>query len=387
MRPKTLSASSIHVAELCLSRWRHEMLEKPPTPPNPAAQLGTVVHNALENYVRLVYMEKAQEPDINLLRMFYVSAYSGEFGFADEQDATYLAGLDMIENWFKRTTEYLNGITVLSVESKQHFELPTSLGKIQFNYIFDRLDETAPGEYRVIDYKTSVFPVTADDLPKKIQVRVYALAVNMMFPEAKKIWVQYDMLRHSAVGRVFEPADNRATYRYLKSVAETIIATDENNAPETLNPECRFCIKVTKCEAVRRNVTAGGHVAGDLRSMIDEYALLRAQRDALNEACRKLEQEITSDARENEWTENEGEEARVKFSVRRMRDVDADRVQHLVPRVLWDKYGSSSITLKDFEAMLRDKSVDPELKKKLQGMVGTRVTTPSLKIEFKKEDT
>lgn len=359
------------------------MFDKPARISNSAAMLGTAVHGALERYVRDVYIDMKEKPDANLLRIYLVVSFMDTFGHADEHDPLFVEATEMCDRWFARMGDELSKITVLSVEDKQFFDLKTSAGTIRFNYIFDRLDELEEGVYRVVDYKSSVWNVTNDELKKKIQARVYGLAVNMMFPNAKRIWVQFDMLRHERVGVTFLPEENRATYRYLKGVAERIIATDEDDAPETLNPECRFCVRVASCSSVASNTTAGGHLLMPLPKMVDHYARLRAQRDALNEALKRLEGVINEEAKEGNWREAEGVEARIRYTTRRVRAVDADRVSRMVPKSVWDKYGSSSITLKDFDMMLKDPALSPQDKAALRGMIVQKVSAPSLKAEFK----
>lgn len=388
MRPKTLSASSVHVAELCLSRWKHEIYDHPARVPNQAALLGTAVHGALEQYVREVYLEKRTTGSWTLLRALYMSSFLTVFGSGDEDSPAYRDGLDLLKRWFERTPPELEkqDVEVLSVENKLTFDLPTSVGKIPFTYIMDRLDRLGPNEYRVVDYKSSFWAVSHDELKKKIQPRVYAVAAHLMYPDAERIWVEFDMLRHERVGRVFSKEDNRATWNALKASAERILATPEDDAPETINPECRFCIRVGTCESVASNTAAGGVVDMPIEEAIDRYTKLQLQSAAIRSAMSTLEGVISADAKGNNWTEKEGHEASARFSVTRRRAVDAERVMHIVPPAVWAKYGSSSITLKDFDHLMADPALKPEAKAALRGMVEMRVTAPALKVK-PKEDT
>lgn len=383
MIPSTLSATSVGIAENCLSRWGAEMLDKSARVSNDAARLGSSVHGGLEAYVRDVHIDQTQPRSFDLLRMYYMVSFGEQFGYVDQSSALYKDGLDLIQKWFDRTD--LNKTKVVSVEVKKTFPLKTSIGEVPFTYIFDRLDLTEDGVYRVVDYKTSRWNVTSEDLRKKIQARVYALALMIEHPELDRVWVQFDMLRWGdPVGVMFTKDENRKTYRYLKAQAERIIKTAREDAPETLNSECKFCIKVTSCAAVASNAAAGGIMGLDLQKQIDRYALLDAQRAAIASALASLETQITAAAKEDSWYEAEGVTARAKFKTSRRRYVDADLVSHMVPPQIWAKYGSHKISLEDFTNMCNDPALSAGDRTRLRGMVSEGFGQPKLKVEMKK---
>lgn len=383
MKPSTLSATSVGIAENCLSRWGAEMLDKSARVSNDAAKLGSSVHGGLQNYVQDVYIDKVQTPSFDLLRMYYMVSFGDEFGYVDQSSALYKDGLELIQKWFDRTD--LSKTKVVSVEVKKTFPLKTSAGQIPFTYIFDRLDITDEGVFRVVDYKTSRWNVTPEDLRKKIQARVYALALMIEHPELDRVWVQFDMLRWGdPVGVMFTKDENRKTYKYLKAQAERIIKTSREDAPATLNSECKFCIKVATCEAVASNAAAGGIMGLDLQEQIDRYALLDAQRAAIASALGSLETQITAAAKEDSWVEAEGSTARAKFRTSRRRYVDADLVSHMVPPQIWAKYGSHKISLEDFTNMCNDPAFSAEDRARLRGMISEGFGQPKLKVEMKK---
>jgi hypothetical protein len=382
--PKTLSATSVNTAELCLARWAAEMFDRPARVSNSAASLGSSVHGGLEQFVKTCFIEKTMQPTFDNLRMFYMVSFGEQFGWIDQQNELYLDGLQLLEDWFKRIDEF-EKFQVISCEVKETFPLKTSAGEIPFTYIFDRLDLMPDGTVRVVDYKTSRWNVTADELREKVQARAYGVAAQVKFPEAKRVWVQFEMLRHGApVGVMFTKEQNRNSYRYLRAAAERIIRTPRDDAPETLNSECKFCIRVGTCESVASNTLAGGIVGMDLKDQIDRYALLDAQRSAVASALSQLEGAITTQAKEEGWHENEGEVARVRFKASRRRYVDGDMVAHIVPHEIWVKYGSQDITLKNFEAMIKDPTLNDSQRAQLRGMINTGWGEPKLKVEMKK---
>jgi CRISPR/Cas system-associated exonuclease Cas4 (RecB family) len=165
-------------------------------------------------------------------------------------------GLQMLNKWFSRTD--MEGREVLSCEQKESFEIPTSGGRIKFNYIIDRLDRIGEDEYEVVDYKSQRATLSFDELSNKIQAKAYALAIQIKYPNAKRIAVTFDLLRHTPVTVWFTKEDNKKTWRYLKDMAEDIVQTPENKVRATLNSECRFCPVKATCPRIKDNVNGGG---------------------------------------------------------------------------------------------------------------------------------
>src|SRR6478609_6877074 len=126
-----------------MARWTAQYHNRVPGFQNQAANLGTTVHAALEHYVRAVYMEKSEQASLKLLISLFEIYYSINFGA--DRDESYAAGVKMLKDWFARND--LSDRTVLSVESKEFFDVPTSAGPIKFNFIIDRLDQLEEDVY------------------------------------------------------------------------------------------------------------------------------------------------------------------------------------------------------------------------------------------------
>lgn len=266
--------------ELCPARFRAERIDYAPSIQNSAANLGTVVHTALERWVLDKHYENGATLDV--LHDLYEVAYYQEFA-----DASLLNdGRDMLKTWFDR--QDWAGRTVLEAEKKNHFMLPVPGGQVKFNYLFDRLDQHDDGDIEVVDYKTSGFPVTFDDLRAKIQPRCYALAAQIAYPEAPNVWVTFDMLRFDPVGVKFTKEQNADTFRYLKRLAERI--WNDDGTKETLNDECRFCVRRHECRALRKHVNAGGPLTlNDPHEAADRRAELYAAKGAIEKLLRDVD--------------------------------------------------------------------------------------------------
>jgi RecB family exonuclease len=371
LTPKSFSASALTVAESCISRYYAENILRAPRPPHRAADLGTAVHAALEVYVKAVHIDKVQPENLMYLITLYRMHFMVTFDTVEPEENTWYAeGLEMIKVWFARTD--FSDREVLSVETKTNFMLKTSLGEIPFNYIFDRMDRLTgrDEEYEIVDYKTIRKGMNPADLKKKIQARVYGLAGQIQFPNAKRIWVRFDLLRHDSVATVFTRDENIATWKFAKALAEKIIATSPDDLVETLNAECTFCVRKAACSALKKNVAGGGlWSVPDLDSRINLLAQLTFQRRANDILMGELEEMILQEASAQEQLEFETELFKARVTQSSRRTVDAERVQRILPPDVFFKYGGHKMNYGDYTRLMKDQEVPGELKEKLKQLV------------------
>lgn len=368
------------MAESCPSRWVAEYQERADSGPKEAADLGTAVHAALEHYVQGVYVDKKHEPDRQMLLDLYRMNFLMLFGESGDTHEMYDDGIEMLKKWYERTS--FENVEVLSCEKKDTFPLQTSAGDIPFNYIWDRFDRLTDQDetYRVVDYKTIRANVSGDELGRKIQARVYGLIAQIKYPNAKRIWVQFDLLRHTSVGRVFTRDENIATWRMLQGVAEKIISWDEATIPvEVINADCRYCVRKASCKTLLKNQLVGGIIGMETSQMVDTHALISWQLSALTDAKKQLESALINLAEEDQLTELQGNVATATLGVTRgQREIDPQRVRDIVGAALFDKYGGINLTIGQFDKLLKD----PELPDDCGNLLRNLVTksTGNLKI-------
>src|SRR5690242_4945652 len=344
-----------------MSRYEAENITRAARFENDAASLGTACHGALEMYVKYIKFEHPGTPgDWSLLEMFYLKSFGDVFGSFEHSDPRFKDGYAMLKTWFARTD--LTDVNVISCEKKTFFNVKTSIGDIPFNYIWDRFDQTGEHEYTVVDYKSSVWNVSPEELRNKIQARVYGLAAQIQHPDAARIWVKFDMLRHDVVGTVFTREDNKATWKFIKNITERIIAT--TNPKETLNDECRFCVKRITCKAVASNLNVGGLTSLDYMDD-EEIADLRSeveyQMKALKQNLSSIDSHVLSRAQHAQALEVKGVQADALVKVRKSRSVDADRVRKIVGEEKFDQYGGVEITMGQFDAMMKDGAISADI--------------------------
>lgn len=389
MEPTSLSASALKTFELCPARYKAENIDRARGMGGDAARLGTSVHGGLEEYVKTVYISKSAPPNLNLLLMFYKASYIDTFGTSETDTVEYMEGYKMTVDWFERNLQwdYFNKIErVVSVEIKDNFEVPTSLGPLTWNYIWDRFDQVGPRKFKVVDYKTNRWNIQASDLSKKIQPRAYGLACAIQLArqgiEYDEIWVEFDMLRHGGPrGIEFTREMNAATWRYIKASAQKIVDTPDDEAEERLNNECTFCVRKASCKALAKNLTVGGiHSVGSVEDAIDLRANIGFQKAGIESLIRELDKKILAEAKQRDIDQFESDMNELAVTVSRTRVVDPAMVEMAIGPKLFSKYGSHKIAMGSIDKLLKGNELTPQQKSQLRGLIDFDVSEPKVKI-------
>src|SRR5438477_12984094 len=104
MNPKSLSATALQVASLCMARYAAEQVDRTKAFGNTgAADLGTVVHGALEEYVKLTQLEKSREESWELLNGLFEVTYMKMFNTVELNSVAFMEGQQMLKDWYART--------------------------------------------------------------------------------------------------------------------------------------------------------------------------------------------------------------------------------------------------------------------------------------------
>lgn len=374
MIPATMSASSGLAFQGCEARFHAENVLRGGTPSGVPADKGTVCHAVCERWVAEGhYLAGAR---FSKMEAILVEEYYKLFSDAEEYDACRT----MLENWYNR--QNWDDITVVSVEEKRRFQVPVpglvwgdhphkvdeaQDGFMPFTYIRDRLDMRSDGLPQVIDYKTVAKPITPDDLRKKLQARIYGLATQIEYPEAEGVWVKFDLLRYDVVGTFFSKQDNAETWVYLKQLAARVFESD--GTKETLNPECRYCVRAGVCQTLLSHKSVGG-VLGvvDLAEAVDRLARLKWAMNGLKSEAEELEQYVLEAMEEDDLTEYAGEEAVVKIKQRKTTKIDMTQLSQLVgPEVMGRYKKDPGVT--EVNKMLKDPLIDDATKSRIKQLM------------------
>jgi len=379
MIPKSLSASAAAVFEGCEARFHAEYIERTPDLSNSAALLGTVDHAALEAWVNEGHYLAGydEQTATKVMADIYEQHYWKYFSDRDR----YAEGYQMAERWRQRHRDW-TGRTVLMTETKASFDLKTSIGVIPFNYIFDRLDKVTRADegydIEVVDYKTVGTPVQPEQMKARIQPRAYGLAAMILYPEARQVWVTYDLLRYDEVGIRLTREDNIETWNYLRHLAERIIASTGER--ETLNPDCSFCVRKAVCEKLKAHMRGGGVLGmmDDPEVIADERAKLDYARGAINQLMDAYDEALLRHMEENELANGfQTNSTKVTITAQKRRDADSERVAKVVGPEIMAEYGKIGITAVD--DMLKDDRLTQEQKSSLRQLIRTKYGNPRIK--------
>lgn len=380
MLPRSISASALNTAESCLARYKAENIDRVARGSGgSAALLGTSCHAGLETYVKACYIDRTEQPSLELLLTAYKQGYIETFDTTDAEGDVYDDGVEMLTRWFERTS--FDGCEVISAEVKETFDVtvPDSSGMpvtVPFNYIWDRVDRISEREIRVVDYKSQRWAWSADEIRRKPQARLYGLAAQIKWPEVEEIWVDMDFLRHDNVGVRFTKADNTATWLWLKRLLKKIVDTDPEDAPETINPECKWCVRKAGCETLKKNVNVSGTLGMPLPALIDRRALADMQVRALKAMIEEADSLIEVAARNADVTELSTESTKVTFARSSRRTVDADRAEKILGPVLWSKHGSKTLSVTAVDKLLKSRDLTAEQKRDLKSIMSVTSGEP-----------
>lgn len=374
MIPKSLSATSIQVFEECPKRFEVEYLHRTPSPSGSAASLGTACHEAIERWVaegHYLMHTGSVDSQWAVMQALYDQAYWGAFS----DPARYDEGKGLLRTWLGR--QNWEGRTVLSTEQKKSFVIKTSVGDIPFNYIMDRKDLLDDGDVQVTDYKSLSQPLSPDKLRHKLQARCYALAAQIEHPEAKRIWVEFDMLRYEPVAVVFTKEENRATWKYLHELAERIIA--DTNPQEKLGNACRFCVRKLECESLTKHAAGGGvlGLTGPAEAARKRYEIAAAK-NALDALIKDIDEYLVAHCQYNDVTEFDAGEFEVSLGVSGRRQADATRVATIIGPDLMARYGNLNISAVD--ALLKGDELTADQKSQVRQTIRKAYGDPTVRV-------
>ena len=366
LKVERLSASSIDTFEGCEARFHATYVEKGPEISGDAAIGGTVAHETLEEVITSGIHNDMATFTLKAILAIY-NKHADRYGLNKKQISD---GHGMMKNWHEYHMLY-GFEKILSTEVKTTFTLthPT-LGSIPVTYIFDRADWLAAlNSLKIVDYKSFASPMAVDELTRKVQVRIYALAGAIEYKELAPaaIWVEYWLLRYGPIAVAFSRDDNMATWRYLQDVWERIDASDGQK--ETVNSGCRWCIRKTSCDALKRHVNAGGVLGLGAERVAEELSDTKNRISALNGLKTELEDALSDFLDEQGTTEHvfeSGTQVFLKPSGRR--EIDGATAAAILGPELVTRYGTIGVTILD--KILKDEpDLTADQRKKLTALI------------------
>src|SRR5690606_25433257 len=152
-------------------------------------------------------------------------------------------GLELVHR-FVREQGILDHHDVLAVEK----EFRLRIGGFDVIGYLDRVDRVDDETVEVIDYKTNRQLFTREETDASLQMSLYHLAAQELWPWAKKVRLTFWMLRHGLRQTTERTAEDiEGTRRYVDTLGTTISKARE--FPARLNSNCIYCDHRQHCPA------------------------------------------------------------------------------------------------------------------------------------------
>ena len=252
---RKFSVSSIDTFYKCPKKYSYRYIEKPDVPKNKwtFTEFGSCAHRILELFHEHLINHDTPESDYSsLMKRCFISGVR-------EFDANILEEPVWTPDGDKPGFEYLKEVIqnyldllkrdgtpdVVGVEVPYNFKLKLESEEIvTVRGIIDRIDRVSPGEYRVVDYKTS----KNEKYLKSFQLLVYAEAIRRVYPDAKIIHGSFMLLKHKCKMKswTFSFSEIDDCVSHLKKSASLIEA--EKRWVKKPSALCRWCDYVSICQ-------------------------------------------------------------------------------------------------------------------------------------------
>jgi len=216
-----------------------------PRKDNVSFKLGIAVHESLAKAGE-IWKKKEQftASDIRRIKDEYRKIAARE---GIQNMSIYDDGLEMVLN---RVDSFDAG-TIITVEDR--FKVTTPDGVIIIGAM-DKVLELNDESLLVVDYKTSKYFLTPDELKADIQLSIYDLVASLKFPDYKRIILSLDYLRGEPVYTYRTVKERKTFAKYLLAVHNEMLKLEEKDAKPTINDMCNWCDFKDSCSAYKDSV-------------------------------------------------------------------------------------------------------------------------------------
>ncbi len=244
-RAPALSPSRASDFMTCPLLYRFRTIDRIPEPPTPATARGTLVHAVLERLFDRTAAERTPAVAAEMLEPQWAQLCSDNDGLRelfseDAERAQFIADAQAaLAGYFR--LEDPRRLEPAEREWYVEAELPSGL---RLRGYVDRLDVSAAGDMRVVDYKTGKVPLEAYEASALFQMKFYALVIwRLRGTIPRLLQLMYlsgegEVLRYSP-----DEADLRATERKLEALWAAISRARETGdfrpRPSRLCDWCR----------------------------------------------------------------------------------------------------------------------------------------------------
>lgn len=381
-----LSYSSFRTYQECPLRWRFLYIDRLPETPRGYFTFGRVVHSVLEELVAPLVVPTARRAGENdrqrTLDEFHPTAspsapgrwmtseellaaydrtWSSEGYSSPEEESRYRAlGREILLRYY----DFLVRERPVPVSVEEHLE--ARWDGIPVHGYIDRIDRTAAGGLEIVDYKTSR-DLSSDDARDSDQLSLYQVLVESNYAEPVQGLTLYHLRSLTPLRAApRERAALSGLHDRLGTVIDGIRAEAYDPTP---GRHCTRCDFQDRCPEFRSVPTPD---AERLRILVDRFESLRSEENRLESELRRTAEELHRAAEELGVHRVPGSRS---VAVRRREEAwqfSLDNVRPLLERSgLAHRVTTGSP--EEVRRLVRDSSVDPEVRRKVAETGARRV--------------
>jgi len=240
-----LSPSALDRFRACPKQFFLADVERAPREPeaSPVLMQGNAIHAALEKFYGLPEEHRSRENIERALRSVWCRPdirKPGTFVSRDQEAACGRAAIEMLDTYARDFD-----LSIKPLAREQWIKTRLSNGIVLFGKA-DRIDATAGGGIRIVDYKTGRNQLDVDDLPRDIACQLYAIAAADTYKRpVEKVSLIYLQTGHE-ISWSPETDDLVEIRDRLERLVAQIITSESFEA--TPGDQCRFCPFQLGCE-------------------------------------------------------------------------------------------------------------------------------------------
>jgi RecB family exonuclease len=241
LRNTHLSYSRLSRFETCPLSYRLHYLDKLAAEPGMALRFGKTVHAVLERLLGELVDDERSGPlsEERALELFR-AAWAAE-GLAGVEP--FQEGLAILRR-FVVDQGLVDHRDVLAIEKE--FRLP--VGPFTVLGYIDRVNWVDDETVEVVDYKTNRMLFTRDEVDSSLQMSLYHVAAQRLWPWAKKVKLTFWMLRHGLKQETTRtPEQLGDALAYVETLGQQTESATE--FPARLNTNCVYCDHRQQCPA------------------------------------------------------------------------------------------------------------------------------------------
>jgi putative RecB family exonuclease len=382
MRP--LSYSQISRYQTCPLWYKLQYVDRLKPKERFYLSFGDIIHQCAEHFYKIPV---PPPPTFEKLIQFYEMNWISQGYESPEQEQQYKEYGKQLLSDFHRIHS-LDFKMPLAVEQQFYINIQgvTLGGKI------DRIDKLPNGGVSIVDYKTSKDIFTSDHLEQDLQLTFYQLAVETMWKMPVKKLTLYHLRSNTPCtcsGR--SPERLEEARQLVLKVADGIT---KGVFPAVENSLCAFCDfpehcpyqkhKYSKPEAVQLKLKEPFDGKTD-QEIVERYAVLQNQKKEIEAELDELKQMICEYCEANDFNRVYGKDHALTYKIIDRNGFEEEKVKAILePEGFWSsvlKFDSSLV-----KALLDNKELPPELRKKLETAKNTISSSSYLYLKKLKEE-